>query len=194
MATYSDNFDRANGDIGAGWVEDAGDIDIVSNKAESQTASQWNRARYNSALDSPNHYVQATIGGRATSNDGNINARQASSTQTFYSLEYLESDGRVWRLQRLVAGSETELDSYTHSAGGAQVAKITVNGASQIADVGAVTGAMDAADTVITAGTYAGISAYHNNGGRWDDWSAADLAAGGLKIPVAMRNYRNLRS
>lgn len=177
MASFSDTFDRANGEIGANWVEDNGDIDIVSNVAESQTVGDFNRARYASQLDSANHFVQATIGGRSTTNHGAVSARQVDAVHTHYKADYVShsaADG--YRLRKVVEDTETDLDSAT-STTGARVIKIEVDGATQEMFVDDVSIA-SATDAAITAGRYAGIACFSNNGGRWDTWSAADLAGG----------------
>ena len=173
MASYSDNFDRADGEIGANWVEDNGDIDIVSNRANNQTAGAFNRARYASALDSADHYCEAGISSAESTVDGGVTCRQASSTQTYYTAAYIEqSNGTGYRLRKLVAGAETDLDTAASGAG-EKVIKLTVNGATQsmeVADVEVCTGT----DAVITSGAYAGMAGWANRA-SYNDWSAADL-------------------
>ena len=189
MASYSDDFDRANGEIGAGWVEDVGDIDIVSNKASDQTSGGASRLRYASALDSANHEVQADIDPGV--NWGSITARQASSTDTKYAVYYLggwKSPGFV--LQKYVAGSATTLDSENTLGTAAETTVwLEVNGAVQIATLDAGY-QLDGTDSDITAGTYAGMSGGWDSGSTWNNWSAADLAAGGLSIPVVQHHLR----
>jgi len=185
MASYSDDFDRANGEIGANWIEDAGDIDIVSNVAETQTDGAWNRARYASALDSNDHYVQADMAGRSTSNHGNITARQASSTQTDYDCGFVEAYDT--RLRKHFSG-ETNLDTWVGPPDNNQhTFKLIVDGASQSLEVDG-TERCSGTDSDVTTGAYAGISVWDMEGGRWDNWSAADLAAGGGFQPAWARN------
>src|SRR4030042_810242 len=138
MASYSDNFDRANGEIGANWIEDAGDIDIVSNVAETQTADVYNRARYSSQLDSSDHYVQATIGGKDGSNCGSIQARQASSTMTCYDFFYVEyGAAEGYRLYAHENENWNQIDSAA-SGSGAVVLRLDVDGSSIIGYAGGI--------------------------------------------------------
>ena len=194
MANYSDNFDRANGDIGAGWVEDAGDINIVSNVAVPQDSEVFNRARYASALDSANHFVQATFG-----RINEVSARQASSTDTCYSARVAAYDTDPgYKLYKYVSGSETELDTALNNVTSGEIrVRLTVDGASQVMTGRIFDGGWQedqevcsGTDSDITTGLYAGLHGYHNFS-SYDDWSAEDLAAGGLSIPVAMYHYRS---
>lgn len=186
MASYSDNFDRGDGELGANWIVDAGDIHIVSNVAVPQTADAYNRARYASAMDSANHYVQATLG-----KINGVSARQASATDTLYEaqLNAYEND-HGYHLNKVVAGSVTELDNaLVNVTSGAVRVRLTVNAATQ-----SMTGRIwsggwvedqevcSATDATITTGTYAGVRGYHNFN-SYNDWSAEDLG-GGASISV----------
>lgn len=189
MASYSDNFDRADGAIGANWTVDQGSFNIVSNVAEAATAASRNRARYVSALDTANHWVQATTGGKSTSNHGDVCARQASSTHTNYEAVYLENSSATgYKITKRVNGDETVLDTAA-SGSGAKTLKLTVNGATQTMLVNTVE-VNYAEDTALTEGNYVGIFGYGNTGPRYNDWSAEDLAAGGPVIPVFMHHYK----
>ena len=182
MASYSDNFDRANGEIGANWIEDNGDIDIVSNVAEPQTSGAWNRARYNSVLDSNDHFTQATLGGRDSDAQGCVTVRQASSTFTCYFGSYTTENG-VYELKKVVDDEETELDT-APSGTGAVVFKLTVDGATQSLEVATVEVCTDT-DSDVTTGLYAGMCAFHFDG-RMDNWSAEDLGAGPIEYQRAV--------
>ena len=177
MASYTDDFNRANGELGANWAVDEGDIHIVTNQAESITAESFNRARYASALDTSDQTVSATIGGKAYSNHGNVTARQMSSTFTCYAACYVDEDSSAgYRLRKIVAGVETDLATAA-SGSGTKLITLVVVGATQTMLVDGVE-VCSATDTTITTGLYAGIAVYDNNGGRWENWSAEDYAAG----------------
>ena len=173
MASYTDDFNRANGELGANWAVDEGDIHIVTNQAESITAESFNRARYASALDTSDQTVSATIGGKAYSNHGNVTARQMSSTFTCYAACYVDEDSSAgYRLRKIVAGVETDLATAA-SGSGTKLITLVVVGATQTMLVDGVE-VCSATDTTITTGLYAGIAVYDNNGGRWENWSASD--------------------
>lgn len=174
---YSTNFTTDNGS----FTEAAGVLD-------SSTFSDFNRARCtNVPMDTANHSVSATVGGRDASNNGGITARQASSTQTYYQGIYVEdyaADG--YRIQKLVSGTETDLD--TASAGsGAKAFVLTVDGTSLTLDVATVE-VCAITDSSITSGVYAGVSVWSANGGRWDGWAAEDLAAAGTNPKGPLSN------
>lgn len=180
MASYSDDFDRANGEIGANWTEDNGDMDIVSNELIAQTAATNNRARYTAGtLDSVNHYVQFTVLGDSTSGT----ARQADSDLQLYSGGIISSNNDwtdAFRIRKHDSG-ETVLDTSGNPGFGSyqpHILKLTVDGATQVLDsISESVELCSAADSDITAGQYCGVLCWSDNTG-WDDWSAADLAAG----------------
>lgn len=182
MATASDNFNRADGAIGSNWTVDEGSINVVSNVAEPQTVNVMNRARYTATpMDSSNHYAQALIGGRAAGdNQGAVTVRQASSTWTLYSAHFISTSYEYW-LRKVVAGAETTLGTYA-SGTGAHTVRATANGSTISMDIDG-TERVSVTDTAIASGTYAGIEVYSNPNGRWDDWTAADLAAASATNP-----------
>jgi hypothetical protein len=170
MASYSDNFNRGDGEIGANWIEDSGDIDIVSNTAQSQTADVFNRARYASALASSDHYSQADV---ITGKTCIVTVRQAGSAHT----NYQARRGGAWstyRIYKVVSGTETLLVSGTDDGDATCTIKMECNG-STLTMYKNGTSKATTTDTAISTGTYAGIEKYTNNGG-WDNWTAADLA------------------
>lgn len=186
MASYSDNFDRADGDIGANWIVDNGDFNIVSNVAASQTVDVFNRARYASAMDSSNHTVVATVNAL-----GGVTARQASSTNTLYEARVDAYDNsRGYRIRKWVAGVETVLAEFGNDVTSGSIRiTLTVNGSSLIMKARIYSGGwlddqeiINITDTSITTGTYAGISA-HSNISTINDWSAQDLAATAIALP-----------
>lgn len=185
MASASDNFDRANGEIGANWTEDNGDIDIVSNQAAAQTASEYNNMRYTAtAMDGNDHYVQVNHVAVDGKHRSGITARQASDGWDFYQGMFYEADNESgYRLYKYVDGVDTQLDSAA-SGNGTKTGKLTVDGASQSYEIDSVEVCSDT-DTDVTTGTYCGLFTW-NNVAIWDDWSAADLGAPPAAAPTAI--------
>lgn len=166
-------------DFSTNFTTDNGSFTETGGVLQSSTVSDLNRARCtNVAMDTANHTVYATVGGRDVSNCGSVVARQASSTFTAYFgayVEYFAVDG--YRIVKVVSGTETDLD--TAAAGsGSKAFSLTVDGATQSLSVDTVE-VCTAADSAISSGTYAGVYAYSNNGGQWDGWGADDVSAGG---------------
>jgi len=180
MASYSDDFNRANGPLGANWTVDVGTLTISSNRVLSGSGG-GNAARYTGgALASANHFSQCTCAvDRAVNDYGGPIARQASSTLTFYMGYYAdESLSTGYRLIRVVSGVDTLLDS-DPSGTGLITMKLEVDGSTQELYVGGVLEA-SASDTQITSGLYAGIIGY-NSESALDDWQSADLAIASVK-------------
>lgn len=179
-----------------GWTTDVGDFDVQGNKAQGNDAGAVSRARFtDTAMDSANHEVQCDAS-NTSGNKVGITARQASSTETYY---YAFEDGQWqgagngWELWKVVTGSATKLDGEENQGWGTTpTIELTVNGSVQTAlwDDGHQ---LDGTDSAISSGAYCGIYADFGGDGYYDNWSAADLAAAGISIPVAMRTYRNLR-
>ena len=174
---FSGNFTTDNGS----FTESGGVLD-------SSTASDINRARVTStAMDSSNHYIQADIGGRALTNNGAVTGRQASSTETMYEGNFvdIEDMSTGYRIRRITSGSETDIAS-SGSTGSSTPTAVTVrldlDGSSQVMTVDTVE-ECSASDTNITSGTYVGVRVYNNNGGRFDNFEAADLSAGASVFP-----------
>jgi hypothetical protein len=177
MASASDNFNRSDGEIGANWTEDVGDIDIVSNQADAQTAGDFNRARYTAtAMDSADHYSQALVF------NGYVSARQASSTFTCYGGSFAGAWSN-YDLVKMISGSETSLDSVATGAESSATLKLEVNGSAQELFADTVS-KCTASDTAITSGIYCGMFIYGADG-LWDDWEAADLSAAAI-APTAV--------
>lgn len=121
---------------------------------------------------------------------GGVAARFAAAAETLYS-------GFIWRefaagrdrvtLRKTVTGTETDL---AHSADQTITPpdriRLTVSGSSLEAFLNG-TSVVTATDTAITGNTRCGIVAYKSSydaadSARLDDWSAADLAAGGAAL------------
>jgi hypothetical protein len=137
-------------------------------------------------MDSSNHYAQALIGGRTTgANQGAVTARQASSTWTYYSANFVESSYEYW-LRKAVAGAETTLGTYAAGTG-AHTLRVTANGSTISMDVDG-TERVSVTDSAITTGTYVGIECYNSANARWDDFVGADLASGVIvgAIPIVL--------
>ena len=66
MSAYTDDFNRANGSLGANWTKVTsanitGDVAIVSNEASGSVASQWGIYTYASSAATNDQYAQAVV-------------------------------------------------------------------------------------------------------------------------------------
>lgn len=180
MASVSDNFDRADGEIGANWTEDAGsDIDIVSNKADAITAGTGNycRMRYTAtAMASTDHYSQVVVGYDAGGPESGPTARQASDVHTNYVFMWdalSATFGTI--LRRHVAGAETDLAYGDGDFTVDKTFKVECNGTTIS---GYVDGVLEDSltDSGVTTGNYVGLHGYGTKG-LYNDFVGADLAA-----------------
>jgi hypothetical protein len=188
MATASDNFDRANGAIGANWSNSNGDWVIRSNlAAQGTTGSVYYKTLYTATPpDSANYYSESVVvspsGGIGT---GACVRGTNSATVTFYGYVFFGGDAAY--LAEIIAGAETLLDT------GGAVTAATNYTARLEADGAALTGTRGgAADVSATDGTLTtggwGMCAFGGTGSgttqTWNDWTAADLAAAGVVGPL----------
>lgn len=185
MATASDDFNRANGAIGANWAEDNGDWNIVTNRAAQQTAgAAYYKTRYTATPPDTNNYYSECV---ARSDNSAIAVGPAvrcatSATATFYG--YPNFGGDRMYLVEITAGGETLLATGGTTVSGTNYTqRLEANGS---ALTGTRNGGADvsATDSSLTTGgwglmAYGGISA----GVDADSWNAADLAAAATSLP-----------
>lgn len=190
----SESFNTADSDtLGPDltWTEIVGDIDIVTNKAQSTVAGQaW--ARADTELASVNMYSQATCnesGGGNVDIVGTSVRNAAGAVDTHYDGVARRVTTLTWLIYKMVAGTHTRISDVDDTAptrphilrtevdgsdvtlyeGDPKVQKDTVNDT--------------AIDGVTVGGKYAGIGQRSSQtaGANWDDFTAGDinLAAGG---------------
>lgn len=191
-ATLTDNFNRANTEPMTGWAEPNGDWDIISSSfAREVSAGLASEARYQTDLDSENHYAQCevtfTITGYTPPQQAGPTARHSTSARTYY-WAYADNNSSgstdKLRLYEVVAGTATQLGSevnYTHSApdtikiqvDSAHVVKLLLDGVEKIS--------VDDAGSPITGNKRCGIRGQHywasSQRPELDNWEAGDLAA-----------------
>ena len=172
-------FAFGGSDYSGSFTEDGGSLTETGGKLDSDGASSINRAHVTTTMDTAAHWAQATIGGRNTSNHGAVYCRHATAgTDTMYECVMTEdsaADGH--RIRYVSGGSEANVDTAA-STTGAKVFKLIVADSSQ---EGWIDGSNDLSgtDANITSGALIGVRVWHNNGGRFDDFSGADTAAAG---------------
>ena len=183
MATYTDNFNRADGGIGANYTQTTGaSFSVVSNRVkQTATAGVYRFAKYTvSAMDSANYRVDLGI---ARSDNGAIMigaACRCASGATNSGYIFGGFGGDAFYLLRIDAGSENILATGSGCASGTEYA------AGISADGSTIRGFRNnVQDASVTDTTYAtgtpGIGAYGGNATSTqnyaDDWQAADLVA-----------------
>jgi hypothetical protein len=199
--TLSDNFNRADADSlgtsseGWSWSELQGDIDIVSNKAQSTASNGTDQtAIAASDLSSTDHYVQANIditGGDV--NPGLVARKDSSATLTYYLLTSLYAADSA-RIFKRVNGTFSQLtaSAKTFTAGVGYLLKGQCNGSALELFVDGASSA-SVTDTAITTGTRCGIrSDAVATFATWDNWTASDLVASGITYTRLERGIRGV--
>lgn len=180
MASASDNFDRADGAIGANWAEDTGNWDIASNVCvQRTTASAFYKARYTATAPATNdYYSEAVVVSPTGSSQGTgVAVRMSAAANTCYGYYYYGGDNAY--LSEITAGVETILDTGgAVTAATSYTARLEANGT---ALTGTRNGGADvsATDATLATGGW-GLAAFSGVAAgvtmSWNNWAAADLA------------------
>ena len=187
MASAADNFDRANGAIGANWTQDSGSWVVRTNRAGQNTSgASYRKARYTAtAPATANHYAESVVRATSTTGAGPIVRATVGAAVTYYTQMGFGDD--AFYLLEVAAGVETILDTgAAMSAGVDYTLRITADGT---AISGTVGGAADtsATDATLTALGW-GIGSFGGSASgitlSWNDWAAADLAAASAAGPL----------
>jgi hypothetical protein len=185
MTTASDNFNRADGALGANWsTAGVNSWVIASNRAVPNTAAAFNMMRYTGASfanDQECQIIPQPIGGFFPA----ACVRMGATGNCYAAMVDSASNG--WRLARIDLGSNDDLATGTE----------TFNGTTDTIKVRAVgttislwrNGVQLAS---VTDATYAsgapGLWSYESNG-TVDDWSATDSLGGGSSIAAISAGY-----
>jgi hypothetical protein len=165
MATQTESFNTADSDtLGPDltWVEESGDIDIVSNRARAiDIGDNHCRARA-PALDSANHYAQDVV--RSTNAGGAVgmgvmlrkDANTATKTYYLIDLEFASNEMRFWKCE---TGSFSALGAFVAATSDANTDYIVygeVNGSAIAASLDGVP-KFSTSDSAIPSNSHAGI-------------------------------------
>ena len=178
--TIHDSFDRANSDTlgtsseGWSWVEQAGDIDIVSNKAQTGAAADSYAYANTGDPTSTSQYCQAKY--TCGNNDGGgVTICHSTSAQTFYA-GGADSYSNQWYIAEVTGGSWSLLA--TGNSGYADPSDtlyyLKRDGSALTFQVAGVT-KVTASDSTITT-VHAGIAGWDANTSKWDDFEAGNLS------------------
>jgi hypothetical protein len=171
MATYTDNFNRADaGSLGSPWSDTNGGFAIVSNTARSETDG-LNAAEYVQTY-SNDQYSKAIITIQATSYTGV--AVRMSDTGTDDYVFFVNPGGSGWVLQKHVSGS-VNLDSGAGTFSNGDVIEIRAVGT----DISAYKNGAElttVSDADVASGN-AGIMSFQISGVATilDDWEGGDI-------------------
>lgn len=181
MASFSDGFNRTGSTLGADWTTrsyqgNSHELTTDGSACVPNAENNGCNADCNTAMATDDHYAEAKMTIDGTDNQMWVTVRRpGTSTETQYEGGYNQSDGqyqiRVW-----VAGvfSGTIGTAYTAGSPSGNVVRLIANGTTISLNVDGVE-RITGTNSAITTGKYVGMA--HYDGGTWDDFAAADLAA-----------------
>lgn len=173
--TLTDNFNRADGELGANWTDDNGDADILTNMWDVTTSEAVSRYS-GTSLSGDDHYSKAAIINTPGNWTGPMARKVASGTLTYYAALKQTGAGGPVQLFKRVAGSYTQLGAnITDSFVSGEVYEVRCDGSSiEFWKNGSQVAVRT--DTAITGNLQAGLVS-NDTGMAIDDFEAADLGA-----------------
>jgi hypothetical protein len=191
MAT--DNFNRANGGLGANWGEITtaggfGELTISSNVVGGGTAGadQGSASRYTAVSFTNDQYSQVTVQGfgffGSAYQVGTIcrsSADQDGAADYYYArVEDQATNPKTWRVGKNVNGTFTSLADTTRTTNAGDVIKLEVIGSAlKVYQNGTLVSALNVTDTDRTTGN-PGAYATGGGGPSIDNWEGNDVVAG----------------
>ena len=193
----SDDFNRANGGLGANWTSQVNTALAISSNHVIAGSSGENEASYYNGAWSNDQESSAVFTWGGTAYLG-VTVR-ASGTGGSFTCYYFLTDGSSYsELGKYVSGAQTILStSFAHPASGSVVKIRAVGTAINIYDDGVAIGGSPFTDASIASGN-PGI--YDYDGGAFtahiDDWNGADVGGGGggSAIPRIVSQFRKRRA
>ena len=185
MTTFTDDFNRADGSVGANWVLVSGPWTIISQQLSSGTASGTVVIRAATAMATNDNSAQVTIAATGAVSHGVFCRGNTGFTQGYL----WRNDGTSWNLFSNVGGSFTSIGSFAGAAVAGDIAKIQAVGSTIQGYVNGIQ-RVSVTNTAVTAGTSVGIRAESTNLLRFDDFTGADVSAGSAtKTPSTLSQY-----
>lgn len=174
--TITESFTTADSDtLGPDltWTETVGDIDIVSNQANTQNAAE-NSARAETDLSSDDHYVSANVTNNVNANAVAVIARFESATE--YYIGSHNKNGDLYNIHKKTGAGFTLLGSLATggSAAAGELIRFEINGSSMSLTFDNVVRLSSITDTAIVGAMRAGIHGWHA-GATIDNFEAGDL-------------------
>ncbi|GGV37054.1 hypothetical protein GCM10010293_40710 [Streptomyces griseoflavus] len=174
MASISDDFNRPNNsDLGANWIEVSGDWSIASNQLSPGASGGTIILRAATPMASSDHYAQVTIAATTTASQGVWCRGNANITSGYL----WRNSGTSWDLFAVVGGSFVMIGTYAVAAAPGDTARVQAVGSTIKASVNGVQ-RVSVTNTDVPTGTNVGIRSESVGALRYDDFTAADIAAG----------------
>lgn len=171
----SDDFNRADGELGANWTDDAGDADIVTNRWDVTTTLCISRYS-GTSLSTDDHYSQTKVITLGVNYQGAIGRKVASGTQTYYSA-LTQSSGIALQIYKFVAGAPTLLRDAAITFVSGDTMRLECDGSTLRQKQNGTQRGADVTDTAIVDNLQCGITGAATDNVE-EDFEAGDLAAG----------------
>jgi hypothetical protein len=173
VTTFTDDFNRADGDPGASWVQVSGTWSIVSQQLSPGSSGATIVIRAATAMAGSDNFAQATIAATTAVSQG-VMCRSDGTLANGY---LWRNNGTNWGLFKAVSGTFTAIGTtYAAAAAPGDVARVQAVGSTIKGFVNGVERA-SVTDTAVTSGTSVGIRSMSTSLLRYDDFSAADIGA-----------------
>ncbi|MEU1272953.1 hypothetical protein [Streptomyces sp. NPDC005799] len=173
MTSFSDDFNRANGAVGANWVDPTGLWVVTSQQLGPGSAGGTIYLRAATAMATNDHYAQITITATAAASHGIWIRGNTTITQGYL----VRNNGSSWDLFYVVGGSFTVIGTYAAAAAANDVVKLQAIGSAIKVYINE-TQRISVTDTVVPTGTNVGVRSDSTSAIRFDDFSAADISSG----------------
>jgi hypothetical protein len=176
--TISDDFNRADGDLGANWSSAAGWWSVTSNTARKVSNAATARAVvHQTALSGADHYAQLKlVAGTANTLQAPIVRKVNNTTLTCYCCGGYDN---TLYLIKFVSSAQTNLTTAVQTYAAGDVYKCEIVGSALKGYVNAVQ-KLSTTETAITGNTYCGMSQLApDTSGTIDDFYAEDTTGGG---------------
>lgn len=173
MTTFTDDFNRADGSVGASWTQVSGTWTIASNRLSPGTTGTGLVLTAVTAMATNDNSAQATIAVTAAASQGVWCRGNSGITQGYL----WRNDGTTWTLFSVLGGSFTSIGTFAAAAVSGDVAKVQAVGSTIKGFVNGVQ-QVSVTNTVVTTGTSVGIRSDGASALRYDDFTGADVTSG----------------
>ena len=172
MTSFSDDFNRPDGAPGANWVQVSGVWSIISQQLSPGTTGTTVLLRAATAMATSDNFAQVTITATTAVTQG-VWCRGDNTLTTGYAVR---NNGTSWDLFSVVSSAFTNIGTYSAAAVAGDTVKIQAVGSTIKAFINGVE-RISVTNTAVATGTTVGIRSQANSTLRYDNFSAADVAA-----------------
>lgn len=187
MASETDNFNRADaGDLGANWTVISGETEHGINGGAADEVNTFQNGSLRTNVTFANDQLSEADFPTLSDFISAVVVRGSTAARTYYAAgreaNDFNSDQRIWKV---IAGSTTSLETASTAISATDKVKLEASGTGLEMFVND-SSVFSTTDSDIASGDpgIGSLSDPNINIGRFDNWTGADLVAGGISIPV----------